>query len=104
MEKILMEKVLIIDMDKCTGCRICELVCSMKHHGEFNPSKSYIRVMQNDEMDINMVALGVKCDFCNECVEWCMPGAIKFVSLEEAATKWKGTKVGSLPAPLFGAI
>ncbi len=99
-----MQKVLIVDTDKCTGCKVCELICSMTKENEFNPSKSYIRVIRNQEMDINMVALGVKRNFCNECVEWCLPRAIEFVDLHEAIVKWKGTKVGSLPAPLFGSL
>lgn len=99
-----MEKVLIVDVDKCTGCRICELVCSMAKEGEFNPKKAHIRVIKNKEMDINMVILSTKCDFCGECVEWCLPQAIKFVGLDEAILKWKGVKVGSLPAPLFSSL
>ena len=97
-----MDRVLIIDADKCTGCEICELVCSMRNHGEFNPRKSCIRVIKNDEMDINMVTLSTRCDpSCNECVEWCLPEAIRFVGLKEGLMKWKGVKVGSLPAPLI---
>ena len=99
-----MEKVLIADADKCTGCRVCELVCSMAHQGEFNPKKSYIRVMKNKEMDINIVTMGIKCDYCGECVESCLPGALKFVDLEEAILKWKGVKIGSFPAPLFSNL
>ena len=99
-----MEKVLIVDVDKCTGCRICELVCSMAKEGEFNPKRSKIRVMKNKEMDIHMVTLGTKCDFCGECIEWCLSQAIKFVDLDEAILKWKGVKVGSLPAPLFSSL
>ena len=94
-------KIVTINPDKCTGCRICELVCSMAKEGEFNPKRSRIRVVKNKEMDINMVTLGTKCDFCGECTEWCLPQAIKFVDLDEAILKWKGVKVGSLPAPLF---
>ena len=99
-----MDKVLIVDIDKCTGCRICELVCSMAKLGEYKPSASYIRVMKNKDMDINIVALGTKCDYCGECVKWCLPEAIKLVSREEAITKWKGVKVGSLLAPLLGNL
>ena len=98
-----MEKVLIVDIDKCTGCRVCELVCSMINQGEVNPGKSHIKVMKNKEMDINVVALGTKCTFCNECVEWCLPGALEFLELEEAAVVWKGAQAGKLPAPLFGS-
>ena len=99
-----MEKVLIVDTDKCNGCRICELACSMAKHGEYIPSKSYIRVMKNKEMDINIVALEPRCDFCGECVRWCLPKAIKFVSREEAIVTWKGAKVGSIPAPLVSGV
>ena len=98
-----MEKVLVVDSDKCTGCKICELMCSMTKMGEFNPSKSYIRVLRNKEMDITIVGLDIKCDFCGECIEWCLPKAIQFVSLQEALTKWKGAKVGSMPAPLISS-
>ena len=99
-----MEKVLIFNSDKCTGCRVCELVCSIANQGEFCPSKSYIKVIKNKEMDFNTAALGVECNFCGECVEWCVPGAIEFIDLKEAAIKWKGIKVGSLPAPLIGGL
>ncbi len=97
-----MKKVLIVDPDKCSGCRICELVCSLRGGNEANPRKAHIRVIRNQEMDIHMVTLGVKCDFCNECVEWWLPGAIEFVEKNEAILKWKGTRPGKVPAPLFG--
>ena len=39
-------KVLHIDHEKCTGCRLCELVCSVKHDNVSNPMRSRIRVMK----------------------------------------------------------
>ncbi|MDW7740067.1 MAG: 4Fe-4S binding protein [Bacillota bacterium] len=33
-----------IDTEKCTGCRSCELACSMHHYGCFNPVRSSIQV------------------------------------------------------------
>lgn len=95
------EKVLIFDGERCTGCSICELVCSMAKHGEYNPRKSYIKIIRNREMDVNVAALEMKCDFCNECVENCIPEAIRFVSLEEAAIIRKKNHVGVFPAPLL---
>jgi Fe-S-cluster-containing dehydrogenase component len=94
-----MEKVLIFDADKCTGCKMCQLACSYVKHGEFNPNKSCIQVMKNKEMDVNIVALDTKCDFCGKCIEWCLPQAIKLVDRKEAVVKWKGVKLGSFPAP-----
>jgi len=97
-----MEKMLIVDTDRCNGCEVCELVCSMAKHGEYNPKKSYIKLIRNREMDVNIVAVDVKCDFCNKCVEWCLPGALKFVTLEEAAVIRKENRIGIFPAPLLG--
>ena len=39
-----MAKVLTVDFEKCTGCRLCELVCSVKHEGVSNPSRSRLKV------------------------------------------------------------
>lgn len=97
-----LEKVLIVDLDKCTGCRICELVCSMVKEKEFNPRKSLIKVLRNKEVDANFVVLSNKCDYCGDCIEWCTPEALSFVNMEEAILSWKGAKLGRVPAPLFG--
>ena len=97
-----MEKVLIVDTDKCTGCRLCQLACSYIKQGKFNPRKSYIQVMKNKEFDINIIGLGTKCDNCGECIKWCLPNALKFVNLDEAIIKWKGVKLGRFPALLIG--
>lgn len=94
-------KVLIVDADKCTGCCVCELVCSMAKHGEYNPQKSLIRVMRQREFSVDIVALDVRCDFCNKCVEWCLAQAIRFVSLPEAAVIRKQNRIGKFPAPLI---
>ncbi|MFC1892346.1 4Fe-4S dicluster domain-containing protein, partial [Thermodesulfobacteriota bacterium] len=91
---------LIIDIDKCTGCRVCELICSMTNYGEVNPEKAYIKVMKNKEMDINIAALDTSCTLCNECVEWCLPGALEFIDLEEAVAIFKGAHVGRIPTPM----
>lgn len=99
-----MEKVLIVDADKCTGCKVCELTCSMAKFGEFNPRKSYIKVLRNKLMDVNMVAVSPKCDHCNQCVDACLPNAIHFVDLEKAIIEWKGVSIGSFPAPLLGGV
>jgi anaerobic carbon-monoxide dehydrogenase iron sulfur subunit len=37
-------KVLMINHEKCTGCRRCEMVCSVYHDDVVNPSKARIKV------------------------------------------------------------
>ena len=96
-----MRKTLVVDMEKCNGCRVCELICSMTNHGEYNPQKSLIRLIRNKEMDVNIVTLDVRCNLCNRCVEWCFPGALHFMDWKEAAVVRKGNKLGRFPAPLF---
>jgi len=41
-----MAKVLLLDYEKCTGCRLCELVCSVKHEGVSNPERSRIKIVK----------------------------------------------------------
>ena len=37
-------KRILVDETYCTGCRYCEIVCSLTHEKEVNPRKSRIRV------------------------------------------------------------
>ncbi len=62
-----MHKVLALNIEKCTGCKMCELACSMKHYGEFNPRQSRIHVY-NFHKEAYSVPL-----VCLQCEEaWCM--------------------------------
>jgi anaerobic carbon-monoxide dehydrogenase iron sulfur subunit len=64
------EKVLVIDQKKCTGCRKCEIVCSIVHNGASNPSRSRIRVAKLDEIGFY---LPISCQSCEkpQCTEVC---------------------------------
>lgn len=61
-------KILLIDVDKCTGCRICELACSWVHEGVFNPLKSRISVisLRRDGIDIPMVCQQCETPLCQD--------------------------------------
>ncbi len=41
-----MQKILIVDHERCTGCRLCELVCSVKNAGVSNPSRARIHIIK----------------------------------------------------------
>jgi benzoyl-CoA reductase subunit BamC len=42
-------KALIVDASLCTGCRTCEVVCSLTHNkGRINPRQSRIRVHRDE--------------------------------------------------------
>lgn len=69
------EKVLILDIDKCTGCRICELACSFKKECKFNPRLSRVHISRLD----TGVNVPILCQHCEKpvCVAVCPTGAIK---------------------------
>jgi Fe-S-cluster-containing hydrogenase component 2 len=101
-EKVL-DKVLIVDGEKCTGCRVCELVCSMARDGVYNPKRSRIRVLRNSELDVSIPVIDATCDLCAKCTEWCFQEAICFVDWREAALLRKAGKIGRFPCPVFGS-
>lgn len=70
-----MNKVLVIDRDKCTGCRSCEMACSVAHVGAVNPSKSAVRVVKSEGEGLSVP---VVCQQCEEpaCAAICPVEAI----------------------------
>lgn len=55
-------KVLRIDHEKCTGCRLCELVCSVKHSQVSNPMRSRVRVMKFEQEGIYVPVTCQQCE------------------------------------------
>jgi len=92
---------LVADVDRCTGCGICELICSMDKHGEYNPERSYIRVLANKETYTFVPLLDMRCDFCGRCVKGCPAEALSLVKSEEALLMTQEAKRGRLPVPRF---
>jgi Fe-S-cluster-containing hydrogenase component 2 len=54
-------KVLLADVKKCTGCRQCELACSIKQCGVINPAKSCIHIIDWNHKGIFLPV------FCQQC-------------------------------------
>ncbi len=68
-------KMLTVDPERCTGCRLCELVCSVRHTGTSNPARARIRVIKWENEGFY---LPVKCQQCQDapCQAVCPRGAI----------------------------
>lgn len=64
-----------INKSLCTGCRICELVCSMTKHSEFNLSRAHCRTTWKEELVPNTPVFCVQCKNA-KCVEACPENAI----------------------------
>jgi len=61
-----MLKTLVIDAEKCAGCRTCETICSFYHEKEINPKKSRIRIVKWEEagLDVPMVCQQCESPIC----------------------------------------
>lgn len=83
-----MDKVLVAEVDACTGCKICELVCSMNREGEYRPSQSCIRIVRNKDLDVNFPILTAQClqrfPDCTKCAEFCPAKCLRFIPTKEA--------------------
>lgn len=55
------EKMLVIDPEKCTGCRTCEMVCSLKHSRGCSETRSRVRVITQNTQDSS---LPIMCQHC----------------------------------------
>ena len=102
-----MARTLIADPDKCTSCRLCELACSGRNAGGFQPSRAHVRVtirvdeafyfpriclqcddapcldacpcdaLVRDPRTNAVVILQDKCNECRTCEDACPYGAIR---------------------------
>jgi len=70
-----MAKVLQINYQKCTGCRLCELVCAVVHDGKSNPARSRIKVMK---WEAEGLYIPMSCNQCQDapCLNACPVKAI----------------------------
>ena len=62
------------DPEKCVGCQVCEYACSLTKEKAFNPIKSRIRVVRQNQL----VNMAVACRLCEDpsCVAACPRDAL----------------------------
>ena len=102
-----MKKSMVIDEKKCTGCRICEMICSFTHAPEkiFNPAQSRIKIMKKEEAGIDLPVLCFHCA-APRCRDSCPVGAIQtrpdgVVQIDESLCSGCQACMASCP---YGAI
>jgi len=73
-----MEMVLDVDIEKCVGCRTCEVACSLKNLGNSNPTRSRIRVIRYERLGEFHNYVPMVCQQCSTplCMEACPVKAI----------------------------
>jgi anaerobic carbon-monoxide dehydrogenase iron sulfur subunit len=70
-----MDKVLVFDTDRCTGCGLCELICSLAHTETCNPERSRIRILKMEEKGIHIQTFCQQCEDA-ACIAACPVSAI----------------------------
>jgi NAD-dependent dihydropyrimidine dehydrogenase PreA subunit len=60
------EKVLSVHPEKCTGCQVCQLTCSITYQKRYSPASAYLRV-ENEDVASRDFAI----TFTEECVPDC---------------------------------
>ena len=100
-----MQKIFMVDLDACTGCRICEVMCSFEKDEAVAPSRARIKILRLDD---NGLDVPVVCQHCESppCADVCPVHAIvkvegKGVLLE--TERCVGCRACTLVCP-YGAI
>jgi len=88
-----MQKMLTIDPERCTGCRLCETVCSIHHEKMFAPEKARIHIAKWENEGIYMPIVCQQCDL-PICETVCPMHAIKRDPKTEAIIVDEKTCVG----------
>ncbi|MEJ2724208.1 MAG: hypothetical protein P8175_06085 [Deltaproteobacteria bacterium] len=86
-----------VNKKKCTGCHLCEVVCSLTHLGAINTEKSAIRV-QKDDLHTSLHE-PVVCRQCKEMI--CLAGENAPEDKERKTYIWKSIRAERCP---FGAL
>ncbi len=71
-----MQKIIIADPARCTGCRTCEMVCSVKKVGMVNPARARIQVVRFEEYVLEMPMVCQQCETA-PCMNACPVKAIE---------------------------
>jgi len=69
------QQILIVDMDKCVGCKLCSVTCSLVNENVFSPARSRIRVYLDES---SYLPIPVLCEHCSDppCQPVCPTAAI----------------------------
>ena len=71
-----MKRILVVNDFKCTGCRLCELICSAVKEGEFKPTSSRIKIISDSRIGISTHKVCLQCEKPS-CQEVCADKAIE---------------------------
>jgi carbon-monoxide dehydrogenase iron sulfur subunit len=93
-----------VDVDKCTGCRSCEIACSLYHNGEINPTLARIQIVKDWTAEDSAIEARFLPSTCHQCANalcaiFCPENAIVYDPVtnarivDEAKCKGDGCKL-----------
>jgi Pyruvate/2-oxoacid:ferredoxin oxidoreductase delta subunit len=65
-----------ISEENCTGCRICQMICSWANEGGFYPSRSLITIENSDNEAHFGIRIDNGCKNCGLCATYCTSKAL----------------------------
>ena len=82
-----------VDPKKCSGCHLCEMVCSLYHLGVINIERSAIRIQKDDlGTSLNTPVL------CRQCKETkCLQGEEEMKDSEKKKFIWRRIRAERCP-------
>ena len=80
-------KLIMINPDKCTGCKNCELACSFVHERQFRPGASRVQAYTWEREGMSVPMLCQQCDDA-ACVKVCPTGAMHRSSKLANLVEW----------------
>ncbi len=66
----MIKRIIVVEPSKCTGCRLCEVVCSAAKHGAVNPARARIAVVKWESVCLETPMLCQQCESA-PCVAIC---------------------------------
>jgi Fe-S-cluster-containing dehydrogenase component len=74
---------LFFDHTKCSGCLMCEMICSLEHFDCTSRSKSHIHIATNNTVGTFVCFLDPECDMCGQCVTICPSEVLRIISSDK---------------------
>ena len=75
-------KKIIVHVENCTGCRICQLICSLTYKQRFSPAEAFIQIDDVYELTPK-ISFTDNCIQCGQCAKHCLYGALELKEVEE---------------------